>query len=37
MKIVIDVAAHEPALAALTKRTDCQIECIDPPEERPGN
>jgi phosphoglycerate dehydrogenase-like enzyme len=34
MKIVIDVAAYEPALAALKKRTDCQIECIEPPEER---
>ncbi|MDB6122798.1 MAG: D-2-hydroxyacid dehydrogenase [Pedosphaera sp.] len=34
MKIVIDVAAHEPTLAALRRRTDCQIECIEPPEER---
>jgi phosphoglycerate dehydrogenase-like enzyme len=34
MKIVIDVAAHPPALAALQKRTDCKIEVIDPPEER---
>lgn len=34
MKIVIDVAAYEPALAALKQRTDCQIECIEPPEER---
>jgi len=34
MKIVIDVAAHEPALAALKRRTDCHIECIAPPEEK---
>lgn len=34
LKIVIDVAAHEPALAALRARTDCHIECIEPPEER---
>lgn len=34
MKIVIDVAAHAPTLTALQKRTDCQIELIDPPEER---
>lgn len=34
MKIVIDVPAHAPILAALQKRTDCQIEIIDPPEER---
>jgi phosphoglycerate dehydrogenase-like enzyme len=34
MKIVIDVAAHEPTLAELRKRTDCQIECIHPPEEK---
>jgi phosphoglycerate dehydrogenase-like enzyme len=34
MKIVVDVAAHEPTLAALKSRTDCQIECIGPPEER---
>lgn len=34
MKIVIDVAAHPAALAALEKRTDCKIVVIDPPEER---
>jgi phosphoglycerate dehydrogenase-like enzyme len=34
LKIVIDVAPHKPALAALQQRTDCQIECIAPPEER---
>ena len=34
VKIVIDVAAHEPALAALQQRADCRIECITPPEER---
>jgi len=34
VKIVIDVAAHEPALAALKQRVDCHIECIKPPEER---
>lgn len=34
MKIVIDVSAHEPALAALKRRTDCRIECVEPPEER---
>jgi len=34
MKIVIDVAAHPPALAVLQQRTDCKIEVIDPPEER---
>ncbi len=34
MKIVVDLAAHEPSLAALRDRADCQIECIDPPEER---
>lgn len=34
MKIVIDVAAHESTLTALKKRTDCEIECIEPPEER---
>src|SRR5687767_8264979 len=33
MKIVIDGAAHEPILAALQKRA-CQIELIDPPEDR---
>jgi phosphoglycerate dehydrogenase-like enzyme len=34
MKIVIDVAAHEPALAALESRTDREVELIHPPEER---
>ena len=34
VKIVIDVAAYEPALAALQQRADCRIECIAPPEER---
>src|SRR5687767_13125803 len=34
MKIVIDVAAHEPSLAVLKQRKDFQIECIEPPEER---
>jgi phosphoglycerate dehydrogenase-like enzyme len=34
VKIVIDIAAHEPALAALKQRTDCQVELIQPPEER---
>lgn len=34
MKIVIDVAAHELSLAALKQRTGCQIEWIEPPEER---
>ena len=34
MKIVIDVAAYEPALAALRERTDCSIELIPSPEER---
>jgi phosphoglycerate dehydrogenase-like enzyme len=34
MKIIIDVAAHEPTLAKLKKRSDCQIECITPPEEK---
>ncbi|MEO5803227.1 MAG: D-2-hydroxyacid dehydrogenase [Verrucomicrobiota bacterium] len=34
MKIVIDVVAHAPTLAALQKRADCQIELINPPEER---
>ncbi len=34
MKIVIDVAPHESALAALKQRGDCQIELIQPPEER---
>jgi phosphoglycerate dehydrogenase-like enzyme len=34
MRILIDIAAHAPALAALRGRTDCQIECIDPPDER---
>ena len=34
MKIVVDFASYEPALAALKQRTGCQIEFIDPPEER---
>lgn len=34
VKILIDVATHAPALDALKQRSDCQIECIDPPEER---
>jgi len=34
MKIVIDVAIHQPTLAALKKCADCQIELIDPPEEK---
>jgi phosphoglycerate dehydrogenase-like enzyme len=34
VKIVIDFAVHEPALAALKQRAGCQIEVIDPPEER---
>jgi phosphoglycerate dehydrogenase-like enzyme len=34
MKILVDVAAHEPALAALKQRADCEIDCITPPEER---
>lgn len=34
MKIVIDIAAYAPALAALQSRGDCQVEVIQPPEER---
>lgn len=34
MKIVIDVAAHAPALTRLKQRTDCRIECIPTPEEK---
>jgi phosphoglycerate dehydrogenase-like enzyme len=34
VKIVIDVAAYEPALAMLRQRADCEIECISPPEEK---
>ncbi len=34
MKIVIDVSAYEPALAALRQRPECRIECITPPEEK---
>ncbi len=34
MKVVIDVAPFEPALAPLQKRADCQIELIEPPEEK---
>jgi phosphoglycerate dehydrogenase-like enzyme len=34
MKIVIDVAADPNALAALKRRADCEVVCIDPPEEK---
>ncbi|MBI5381231.1 MAG: D-2-hydroxyacid dehydrogenase [Opitutae bacterium] len=34
IKILIDVAAHEPALAALRQRTDCEIDCLATPEEK---
>jgi len=34
VKIVVDFPINEPALAALKQRTDCQVEIIDPPEER---
>jgi phosphoglycerate dehydrogenase-like enzyme len=34
MKIVIDVAADAPALAALQRRPDCRVICLAPPEER---
>ena len=34
MKIVIDIAPHEPTLTALRQQTDFQIELIEPPEER---
>jgi phosphoglycerate dehydrogenase-like enzyme len=34
MKIAIDVPIFEPALTALKQRKDCEIVCIDPPEER---
>src|SRR5688500_2229671 len=34
MKIVIDVAADEPLLAALKQRNHFQIVLIEPPEER---
>jgi phosphoglycerate dehydrogenase-like enzyme len=34
MKIVVDVAAHEPALVALKQRADCKVVCVEPPEER---
>ena len=34
MKILIDVAAHEASLSALRNRSDCQVEFIEPPEER---
>lgn len=33
-RILIDVAAHEPALAALRARTDCEIDCVERPEEK---
>ena len=34
MRIVIDVAADPAALAALQRRADCRVECLEPPEER---
>ena len=34
MKIVVDVAEFAPGLAALERRGDCQVERIEPPEER---
>src|SRR6185437_12150345 len=34
MKIVIDFPCLEPAVAALRQRADCQVEFIEPPEER---
>lgn len=34
MKVLIDVAAHAPSLAALRARADVTIELADPPEER---
>jgi phosphoglycerate dehydrogenase-like enzyme len=34
VKIVIDFALHEPAVAALKQRAGCKLEFIDPPEER---
>lgn len=34
MKILVDIAAHPPALAALRARHDLVVECIEPPEER---
>ena len=34
MKILVDVAAYEPALVALRSRQDCRIEYITPPQEK---
>ena len=34
MKIVVDVVADEASRAALRQRSECQIEYIEPPEER---
>src|SRR3954468_6927124 len=34
MKIVVDVASFGPALASLQTKAGCQIEVIDPPEEK---
>lgn len=34
MKIVVDLVAYEPVLAALRQRPGLHVECIDPPEER---
>jgi phosphoglycerate dehydrogenase-like enzyme len=34
VNILIDVAAHSPALAALRQRSDCTIDCIESAEER---
>lgn len=34
MKIIVDVGAYEPALAELKRRADCEIDCINPPEEK---
>src|SRR5438105_2744665 len=34
MRIVVDVAHDEPALAALKRRADCTVVCVERPEER---
>lgn len=34
MKILVDIPAHPPALAALRARPGLELECIEPPEER---
>jgi phosphoglycerate dehydrogenase-like enzyme len=34
LKIVIDIGADPAALAALRRRSDWSVECIEPPEER---